>query len=139
MNIVGCVGRGAGNGAVGTTFEGPTAWFVVILTGSLVVGGSTPVQEQHKHMSSPFCVGFSFFIHVKYSEKKRSPLSGMSVSAFGNGVVVAPADLARVLMYVSSELLKYLTTVSHAAGILRRVFSFVNDPVRLRLCRVFKL
>lgn len=61
------------------------------------------VQESHKQSPCSPCFVWASegTIFVRYCEKKRSPLSGTSVSASGNGCL-HPSDSAMLLMYHSS-------------------------------------
>jgi hypothetical protein len=64
------------------------------------------LHSGHKQQSS---VSYDYFrgsTVVKYSEKKRSPLSGGNVSAFGKAIVRLPASVAILLMCDNSRWLK---------------------------------
>lgn len=56
---------------------------------------TTPHKSQRQRLCASF-LGLFVFFHIRYSEKKRSPLSGGSISTFLNGrlVLEAPASMA---------------------------------------------
>jgi len=104
------------------------------------------VQELHKQFpcSPHFVWASEGTISVRCSEKKRSPLSGASISAWGNGYE-HPSDLAMLLMHHNSLWLKNGTTFSHAAGIFRRLICFSGGfstsfvDTRALTCRIVRL
>ena len=92
------VGAVVGVGGVGVD----CSFVVVVVVVSCCVLCRT--QELHKHRSLSSNFGFVCLIQVKYSEKKRSPLSLGSISTFLNGKheFVMPMSCAIWLMYCSS-------------------------------------
>jgi len=87
------------------TFDGAAVMVGVVVT----VGGivtlwdsldavATPTHLTHKQKSLSSIFGFSSLSQPRHSEKKRSPLSGPSISAFGNGFSVTPANAPSLLM-----------------------------------------
>lgn len=98
-------------------------------------------QEVHIHRSLSLNFGFISLILVRYSEKKRSPLSFGKLSRFLNGkfCCVIPASNAIVLICCNSVWLKKLTTPSNAAGIFARRTLLVFSSVKDILCRIVML
>ena len=96
----------------GGTFEGPSTAGVSLIGSSIavvvvvVVAVVEKEQVEHKHKSLSSCFGRTRFIQARYSEKKRSPLSGAKGSVFRKGPVETPVIRASSFMYSNSEWLK---------------------------------
>lgn len=87
------------------------------LSGDLSVGAGDATHKAQRHWSCWSYLWRLGLTVVKYSEKKRSPLSFGRVSAFGKGMVT-PQSFAMALMYCNSLWLEYGTIFSQPAGIL---------------------